>query len=106
MQTGLSVADGAITGTLKYLDSGEIAEYWGAGNFMALKFTPGEDATSVRVGMVPSASGMDLVELDEDLNGVFKVTDKDTQVFRVVSTDGTHTKTTDYSLSGLTCNQS
>lgn len=34
--------------------------------------------------------------------GVFKITDKDTQVFKVVSTDGTTTKTQSFDLSGLT----
>ena len=39
MQTNLAVADGAITGTLKYLSTGSIPAVWGEGNFMALKFT-------------------------------------------------------------------
>lgn len=69
---------------------------------MALKFEPSPNAGTVRVGMVPSASGMDLVELDEDLNGVFKVTDKDTQVFRVQYTVDGETVNEDYDLSGLT----
>ena len=93
-----------ITGTLKYLDSGDIADYWGAGNFMALKFSGiDEAATSVKVGMDPSQSS-GLVELlgDPDMNGVFKVTDKDTQVFKVVTTDGTRTKTQTFDLSDLT----
>lgn len=93
-----------ITGTLKYLNSGDIADYWGAGNFVALKFSGiDEAATSVKVGLDPSQSS-GLVELlgDPDMNGVFKVTDKNTQVFKVVSTDGTHTKTQTFDLTGLT----
>lgn len=103
IQDGVTVSDDAITGTLKYLDTGDIANYWGAGNFIALKFTniPAE-ATSVRVGLDPS-QGDGLVEIisDPDKNGVFKISDKDTQVFKVVVTDGTNTTTKTYDLTGL-----
>ena len=98
------VSDGKITGTLKKLTTGPIADYWGAGNFVALKFSDVDNrATSIKVGMYPS-QGSGLVELlgDPDMNGVFKVTDKTTQVFRVVITDGHLTKTTDYKLNELT----
>lgn len=106
MQTGISVSDNAITGTLKYMsESNAITDKWGAGNFLVLKFSDiDERATSVMVGLDPS-EGSGLVELigDPDMNGVFKVTDKDTQVFKIVSTDGTRTTTQTFDLSGLTC---
>ncbi len=104
MQDNVVVSGNAITGTLKYLDSGALVDTWGAGNFIALKFTDLDPAaTSVKVGLDPS-QGSGLVEIidDPDKNGAFKVTNKDTQVFKVVSTDGTNTKTTTYSLAGLT----
>ena len=84
LQTNLAVSDGTITGTLKF------------SNIDAR-------ATSVRVGMDPS-EGSGLVEIidDPDKNGVFKVTDKDTQVFQVVTTDGNETKIDTYDLTGLT----
>ena len=71
---------------------------------MALAFTDNDDGdATLKVGMVPSASGADLVPLDEDMDGVFKVSDKDTQVFRTLATDGhANSKVTDYDLSGLT----
>ena len=105
IQTGLSVSGNAITGTLKYLDTGAIADYWGAGNFMALKFSDTDPrAVSVKVGLDPSA-GSGLVEIidDPDQNGVFKVTDKDTQRFVVESRDehGNLTRQV-FNLSGLT----
>lgn len=103
MQTGLNVANSAITGTLKYINSGTLATDWGAGNFMALKFTNiDEDATSVKVGMEPSM-GSGLVEIltDPDKNGVFKVTNK-SQKFVVVSTVNGFTNKQIYDLSGLT----
>ena len=105
MQTGLAVANGAITGTLKKLTSGQIVTDWGEGYFMALKFAnPDERATSVKVGLDPSVSS-GLVELlgDPDMNGVFKVTDKAKQKFVVISTDADDHKTTQtFDLSGLT----
>lgn len=103
IQTGVKVKGNKIVGTLKYLDEGEIADYWGAGNFLALKFAnPDPKATSVKVGLDPS-EGSGLVELlgDPDMNGVFKITDKATQVFKVVTTDGTKTTTQAFDLSGL-----
>lgn len=98
----MAVADGKITGTLKYVDSGTLATDWGPGNFMALKFTPAEGVDTVLVGLDPS-EGSGLVALDEDLNGVFKVTNKDTQDFVVVNKSGKHTYTQRFDLSELTC---
>lgn len=102
MQSDIAIANGAITGTLKYLDSGALATDWGAGNFMALKFTVPATATSCKVGLNPS-EGSGLVELDSDKDGVFKVTNKDTQKFVIVTTDGTYTLTQEFDLSGLIC---
>ena len=103
IQSGLNVAGGAITGTLKYLDSGDLVTTWGEGNFMALEFLNiDQRATSVRVGMQPS-EGSGLVEIidDPDKNGVFKVTNT-AQKFVVITSDGTHTSTAEYDLTGLT----
>lgn len=104
LQTGVSVANGKITGTLKYVSTGALAHDWGAGNFLALKFSNLDaSATSVKVGLDPS-EGTGLVEIttDPDKNGVFKITNKDQQVFKVVTTDGEHTKVQIFDLSGLT----
>ena len=108
MQTGVTVANGAIKGTLKFVeggvaDSGPLA---GDGNFLAIKFTSSDwdQYTSVKVGPHPS-QGTGLVELinDPDKDGVFKITNKDTQNLQVVVSDGTITSTTSYDLSGLVC---
>ena len=105
VQTNVTIENNAISGTLKYVDSGALADGWGAGNFLALDLSSNDfdDLTSVKVGMEPSA-GSGLVELidDPDKNGVFKVTDKYNQKFVVVSTDGKNTVTQKYTLSGLT----
>ena len=100
----VTVNGSKITGTLKYVDSGELASYWGAGNFLALKFDDIDaDATSVMVGLDPS-EGSGLVEIinDPDKNGAFKITNKDTQKFKVVQTVGEKTLTQTFDLSGLT----
>ena len=104
MQSDVAVSDDAITGTLKYLDTGDLVDAWGAGTFIALNFTDiPSTATSVKVGLDPSY-GSGLVEIidDPDKNGAWKITDKNSQVFKVVTTDGTNTITKSYDLSGLT----
>lgn len=98
------MSGGKITGTLKYLSSGQIVTDWGAGNFLALKFSDiPATATSVKVGLEPS-QGSGLVELinDPDKNGVFKINNKFVQKFKVVTTDGTDTTEQLFDLSGLT----
>ena len=102
MQTDVTVTGKKIDGTLKYLTEGALPDYWGAGNFLALKFTNNDEAvTSIKVGLVPSESGMEPVELDEDMNGVFQINDKDNQKLVVISESADHTKTDFYDLSGL-----
>ena len=107
--SNVAVTGNKITGTLKYLDGSDpISGYWGAGNFLALKFSDVDPrATSVKVGLDPS-EGSGLVELlgDPDMNGVFKITDKDTQKFVVVTTDGIKTKRQEFDLSELVCENS
>lgn len=104
MQEDLAIADNAITGTLKYLSSGQLVTDWGAGNFMALNFASIDaDASYVLVGLDPSVSS-GLVKLDADHDGVFKVTDKSKQklIVQQWTADGLY-KQQAYSLSGLTC---
>ena len=98
-----------ISGTLKYISTGTLATDWGAGNFLALDFggitTTGLE--SLKVGLDPS-QGSGLVEVlgDPDMNGVFKITDKDAQRFVVVADDGEFTAVKAYDLSGLVCERS
>lgn len=102
LQTDVVVADGAITGSLAYVDTGALAQDWGAGYFIVLKFSGADSrATSLKVGLDPS-QGSGLVELDEDMNGVFKITDKDEQVFVTKVSNSTRETVTRYDLSGLT----
>lgn len=103
MQTGVTVADGRISGTLNELTSGALVDTWGAGHFLALKFSDLDPAaTSVKVGLDPSqSSGLVEILTDPDKNGAFKITDPTTQVFKVVTTVGTSEKTQTFDLSGL-----
>ena len=88
---------------MSYLDEGQLVTDWGEGYFLGLQFSNiDENATSVRVGLDPS-EGSGLVEIinDPDLNGVFKITDKNTQKFKVVTSDGTNSNTQTFDLSEL-----
>ena len=106
IQTGLAVtgeagADGTIAGTSLWLADGDIADYWGSGNFMALAFSTQDEGVTIRVGMDPS-QGSGLVPLDEDMNGVFKITDNTGQVFKVIEEDADgHRLEQTFTLSGV-----
>jgi len=101
LQADVEVSGDSISGTLKYIDSGTLKEVWGAGYFLCLKFSDvDESATSVAVGLKPSVSS-GMVELDEDMNAVFKVTDKGKQKLKVVSTDGTRSTVQTFDLNGI-----
>lgn len=104
MQDDLAIADGKVTGTLKFLDSGQLVTDWGEGNFMAVVFSNIDaDATSVKVGLEPSVSS-GLVELDDDKDAVLKVTNKTTQKLVAIQSNGSgmYLKQT-WDLSDLTC---
>lgn len=99
----LFVGNGKIVGTLYTINSGALADYWGPGYFMALKFDgPAfKTANAIYVGMEPSvSSGLANVKPDPDRNGTFKVTSK-VQKFKVVVDYGTHVKVYLYDLTDL-----
>lgn len=110
MQTNVTVADNAITGTLHFIEGGlaETGYLAGDGNFLALKFSAENwnDFTSVKVGLDPSSeSGLVEILNDPDKNGVFKVAGEIEgvpQIFKVVTTMNGVQNTQNYSLSGLT----
>ena len=109
MQSGVTISNNAVTaGTLAYVN-----DYTGfssdtdlqKGNYLALHWSnPDSKITSLKVGLVPSSIGMDLVEVidDPDRNGVFRVTNENTQVFKIVQADGVHTHEQSISLRGIT----
>lgn len=105
LQKEMSVSDGAITGTLKFIQGGLAPSGYlsGDGNFMALKF---ENAGSdkIEVGLVPS-QGSGMVTLEEDGICVFKVAgvyQEQQQVLKVVTTENGIQKTQTFDISELT----
>lgn len=101
----MTVSNGKITGTLKYFDTpGAIVDVWGAGNFLALKFTA-DDWTAydeVLVGLNPSAgSGFVDVLPDPDKNGIWKISDTESQVFEIICKKGDNRVSRTYDLNGL-----
>lgn len=104
MQTSIAVADGAITGTLKWLSSGQLVNDWGAGNFIALEFAESDtDVSAVLVGL-ENTLGAGMQKLDEDMDGVFKITNKTTQKLVCVEIVDGFACPSVYSLAGLTLN--
>lgn len=101
MQTSVAVSGGSITGTLHKQTSGQIVTDWGQGWFIGLKFTPDSDATTTKVGLVPSA-GSGMAALDSDNLAMFKLTDINSQRLKVVSLRTGEEKTWFFDLSGLT----
>ena len=107
-QADVAVAGGEITGELTFMEGGlsPSGPLSGDGYFLALKFSnfaSGLTYANVKVGLVPSASGMDLVTLDSDCDVVFKITDKNTQILKVVQSDSQgHKNIQLFGLSGLT----
>ena len=111
-QSDVTVNGGEITGRLNFMEgglspSGTLA---GDGYFLALKysnFASGLTYNNVKVGLVPSASGMDLQTLDSDCDSVMKITDIKHQKLKVVQTDNAGHKNIQYfGLSGLTLEDS
>lgn len=100
-QSDIAVNDGEVTGELKFIEgglspSGTLA---GDGYFLALKFSnfaSGLTYENVKVGLVPSSTGMALQTLDSDKDAVFKITDKNTQKVKVVQSDSAGHKNIQY----------
>lgn len=92
------IVERAMVGSVKKLSSGVLPDYWGAGNFMALRFIiidPDVSPEDVKVGI----NG--LAALDSDLLAAVKIEDK-TKPFRVITTIDGYDYEDDYNLYGLT----
>ena len=107
-QKDITVKGDMISGTAYFMEGGlsPAGPLAGDGYFIALKWAnPASGVTSLKVGLVPSLTGMDLVECidDTDRNGVFKVTPNLNQQFviRVANADGSKVTTKRYTLAGL-----
>lgn len=105
IQSDINVINNVIIGSSKFLSGGDIAGYWGDGNFIALKFVitdPEVTFSDIKAGLNPSA-GSGLVTLDAELKGVWKITDKTEQKFKVVVTKDGVEYATEYNLVGINC---
>lgn len=96
-----------ISGSLAFIEGGlsPAGPLAGDGYFLALKWSdPDESATSLKVGLVPSASGMEPQECidDTDRNGVFKITDPANQVLKFITSNDGHKTTQIFKLTGIT----
>lgn len=105
LQSGVKVQGNRITGTLKFIDGGISGggPLAGDGYFIALQISDIDThATSCKVGLDPTL-GTGLVEIidDPDKWVICKLLNT-SQDFKVVSSDGTHTLTQTFDLSGIT----
>lgn len=101
LQENVAIANGAITGTLKYVTgytgfSGDVSEQ--SGNYLAIKVEA--DADSITVELVGGTLGHP-VTLDEDGMIVIRITNTSTQSITVVATKGNVSETHNLSISGL-----
>lgn len=89
-------------GTLKYIASGEPATTWGPGYFLAVDFGGADfDKETVRVGVVPTAGSGFVTVTTGDTKSIFKVTNKDAQVLKVITTSDGNTVSEIFNLAGL-----
>lgn len=101
LQSGVSVSNGEIAGTLNYVTgytgfSGKAAEQ--SGNYLAIKVTGNADR--VRVKLDPSASGLSWRTLDADRTIVLRIRDTNQKVL-VEEKIGNETNVEEYSLKKL-----
>ena len=100
LQSDVKIVGNSILGKLKKITEGSLIPTWGEGYFIALAFTNDGGYTGVEAGMAPSESS-GLVPLDQDMAGVWKVTDKHRQNFVVKKTVDNVEHIQSFDLTGL-----
>lgn len=103
LQSDVVVADDEVTGTLKYVNgyvdfSSNTSEQ--SGNYLALKIEAEPAEAETVVELVGGTKGP--VALDDDMNIVLLIKNKDTQSIKVTTTHNEESITKTYGLSGLT----
>lgn len=103
LQSDVVVSDDEVTGTLKYVDgyvdfSSNVSEQ--SGNYLALKIEAEPAEAETVVELVGGTKGP--VTLDDDMNIVLLIKNKDTQSIKVTVDDGEDSATKTYGLTGLT----
>lgn len=102
LQSDVVVADDEVTGTLKYVDgyvdfSSNTSEQ--SGNYLALKIEVEPAEAKTVVELVGGTKGP--VTLDDDMNIVLLIKNKDTQSIKVTTTHNKESITKTYDLSKL-----
>lgn len=103
LQSDMVVADDEVTGTLKYVNgyvdfSSNTSEQ--SGNYLALKIEAEPAEAETVVELVGGTKGP--VALDDDMNIVLLIKNKDTQSIKVTVDNGENSTTKTYGLIGLT----
>ena len=103
LQSDVVVSDDEVTGILKYVDgyvdfSSNVSEQ--SGNYLALKIEAEPAEAETVVELVGGTKGP--VTLDDDMNIVLLIKNKDTQSIKVTTTHNEESVTKTYGLSGLT----
>ncbi len=103
LQSDMVVADDEVTGTLKYVNgyvdfSSNTSEQ--SGNYLALKIEAEPAEAETVVELVGGTKGP--VALDDDMNIVLLIKNKDTQSIKVTITHDKESIEKTYGLSGLT----
>ena len=103
LQSDVVVADDEVTGTLKYVNgyvdfSSNTSEQ--SGNYLALKIEAEPAEAETVVELVGGTKGP--VALDDDMNIVLLIKNKDTQSIKVTVNNEGNSSTTTYKLTGLT----
>ena len=103
LQSDVVVSDDEVTGTLKYVNgyvdfSSNTSEQ--SGNYLALKIEAEPAEAETVVELVGGTKGP--VALDDDMNIVLLIKNKDTQSIKVTTTHNGESITKIYGLSGLT----
>ena len=103
LQSDVVISDDEVTGTLKYVDgyvdfSSNVSEQ--SGNYLALKIEAEPAEAETVVELVGGTKGP--VTLDDDMNIVLLIKNKDTQSIKVTVNDGKDSATKTYGLTGLT----
>ena len=103
LQENIVIGESEITGTLKYVNgyvdfSSNTSEQ--EGNYLALKIEAEPAEAETVVELVGGTKGP--VALDDDMNIVLLIKNKDTQSIKVTTTHNEESITKTYGLSGLT----
>lgn len=108
LQSNIVIGADSISGTLKYVTgytgfSGDSSEQ--SGNYLAFHAATDVEADSITIELINGTVGYP-VTLDSEGLAIVRITNKDTQRIRVIAYKDGGCAVKEYSLTGLTLNQS